>query len=71
MTTGNAYESKTAEPIPTDLRDAIELARGSDWLRKVIGDDLCEIALQQSERELELFSQQVTAFELDRYRDVF
>jgi len=53
------------------LRDAIELARGSDWLRKVIGDDLCEIALQQSERELELFSQQVTAFELDRYRDVF
>jgi len=27
--------------------------------------------LQQSERELELFSQQVTPFELNRYRDVF
>ena len=71
MTTGNAYESETADPIPTDLRDAIQLARGSDWLKHIIGDDLYEIALQQSERELELFSQQVTPFELNRYRDVF
>ena len=71
MTTGNAYESETADPIPTDLRDAIQLARGSDWLKNIIGDDLYEIALQQSERELELFSQQVTPFELNRYRDVF
>ena len=71
MTTGNAYESETAAPIPTDLRDAIELARSSEWLRNVIGEDLYEIALQQSERELELFSQQVTPFELNRYRDVF
>jgi glutamine synthetase len=71
MTTGNAYESESAEPIPTDLRDAIQLARGSDWLKNIIGDDLYEIALQQSERELELFSQQVTPFELNRYRDVF
>ncbi|MBC8407521.1 MAG: glutamine synthetase [Rhodobacteraceae bacterium] len=71
MTTGNAYESETAAPIPTDLRDAIQLARGSEWLRSVIGEDLYEIALQQCERELELFSQQVTPFELNRYRDVF
>lgn len=71
MTTGNAYESETAASIPTDLRDAIELARSSEWLRNVIGEDLYEIALQQSERELELFSQQVTPFELNRYRDVF
>ena len=35
------------------------------------GEDLYEIALQQRERELELFSQQVTPFELNRYRDVF
>ena len=71
MTTGNAYESEMASPIPTDLRDAIELARNSDWLKNVIGTDLYEIALQQSERELDFFNQQVTPFELERYRDVF
>lgn len=71
MTTGNAYESEVASPIPTDLRDAIDLARNSDWLKNVIGTDLYEIALQQSERELDFFNQQVTPFELERYRDVF
>ena len=71
MTKGNAYESEVASPIPTDLRDAIELARNSDWLKNVIGTDLYEIALQQSERELDFFNQQVTPFELERYRDVF
>jgi len=53
------------------LRDAIDLARNSDWLKNVIGTDLYEIALQQSERELDFFNQQVTPFELERYRDVF
>ena len=71
MTTGNAYESEVASSIPTDLRDAIDLARNSDWLKNVIGTDLYEIALQQSERELDFFNQQVTPFELERYRDVF
>ena len=71
MTAGNAYESEVASSIPTDLRDAIDLARNSDWLKEVIGTDLYEIALQQSERELEFFNQQVTPFELERYRDVF
>lgn len=71
METGNAYESETAEPIPTDLRDAIALARGSKWLKKVMGDDMYELALMQCERELEFFSQQVTQVEIDRYRDNF
>ncbi len=71
MTTGNAYESETAEPIPTDLRDAIALARGSEWLKGVMGDDLYEVAMQQSERELEFFAAQITQVELDRYRDNF
>ena len=71
MTTGNAYEEADADPIPTDLGDAIALARGSDWLRDVMGDDMWELALQQSERELEFFAQQVTQVETDRYRDNF
>ena len=71
METGNAYETERAAPIPTELRDAIELARKSDWLKSVIGDDLYEVMLQQSERELEFFGQQVTQVEIDRYRDNF
>jgi glutamine synthetase len=71
MTTGNAYEDENAAPIPTDLRDAIALARGSGWLKDVMGDDMWELACQQSERELEFFSRQVTQVETDRYRDNF
>ena len=71
MTTGNAYESETAAPIPTDLGTAVELARGSDWLKEVMGDMVHELACQMSERELEFFAQQVTQVELDRYKANF
>ncbi len=71
MTEGNGYEVEDAEPIPTDLPTAISLARGSDWLRDVLGELLYEIVCQQSERELEFFAQQVTQVELDRYLDNF
>lgn len=71
MTTGNAYESETAEPIPTHLRDAIELARGSDWLKDVLGETQWEIYCQMCEREMEFFSAQVTQVEIDRYMSNF
>ena len=75
MTTGNAYELKDAEPIPTDLGTAIELARGSDWLKSVMGDLQYEIYLQQCERELEFYNDfingQVTQVERDRYMGNF
>lgn len=71
MTTGNAYESETAEPIPTHLRDAIELARGSDWLKDVLGETQWEIYCQMCEREMEFFTAQVTQVEIDRYMSNF
>lgn len=71
MTEGNAYESETAEPIPTHLRDAIARARNSDWLKDVMGEDMYELYLQQSEREMEFFGQQVTPMEFNRYLDAF
>ncbi len=71
MTTGDAYASEDAEPIPTDLRDAIELARKSTWLKDVLGADTYELMLQQCERELDFFSQQVTPMETERYQDNF
>ena len=71
ITTGNAYEDADATPIPTDLATAVALARGSDWLKSVMGEDQFEIYVQQGERELEFFAQQVTQVELDRYLDNF
>jgi len=68
ITTGNAYESETEAPIPTDLGTAVELARGSEWLKDVMGELLYEMACQMSERELEFFAQQVTQVEIDRYK---
>ena len=71
ITTGNAYEDNNAPPIPLDLADAISLARNSGWLRDVLGADQHEIWLQQAERELAFFNQQVTPFETARYLGTF
>ena len=66
-TTGNAYLDEEAEAIPADIGTAIELARGSQWLRDLMGEDLCEILIQQAEREVEFVASQVTPVETDRY----
>ncbi|MEM7211035.1 MAG: glutamine synthetase family protein [Pseudomonadota bacterium] len=66
-TTGNGYLDEDAAPLPTDLGTAINLARGSDWLKAVLGETMYEILLQQSERELEFIASQVTPVELERY----
>ena len=71
ITTGNAYEDDNAPPIPLDFADAISLARNSGWLRDVLGADQHEIWLQQAERELAFFNQQVTPFETARYLGTF
>ena len=71
ITTGNAYEDDNAPQIPLDLADAISLARNSGWLRDVLGADQHEIWLQQAERELAFFNQQVTPFETARYLGTF
>ena len=64
---GNAYEEDSHGAIPTDLGTAIELARGSDWLKDVLGETMWELVLQQAEREQGFFAEQVTQVELDRY----
>ncbi len=67
ITTGNAYEDADAAPIPTDAATAIDLARGSDWLKDVMGEYGYEIYLQQAEREIEFLAGQVTPVETQRY----
>jgi glutamine synthetase len=66
-TPGNAYVSEDAAPIPTDLATAVELAKGSAFMTEVIGEDGLGILIQQGERELEFFANQVTPVEIERY----
>lgn len=66
-TLGNAYEKAHGEPIPDDLPTAIALARNSNWLRETLGESMWELLLQQAERELDFFGQQVTPVEIERY----
>ncbi len=69
--TGNAYEEADAEPIPTDIRDAVARAKESEFLGSVLGEDLHTLMLQQAEREIGFFDEQVTPVELDRYIENF
>ena len=66
-TTGNGYLDEEAAPLPTDISTAIDQARGSDWLKGVLGDLIHELLLQQADREVEFIASQVTPVELDRY----
>ena len=67
ITTGDAYSDSHDDALPTTLADAIRMARGSDWLASVLGAAQLETWLQQAERELKFFGDQVTPFETDRY----
>ena len=67
MTEGNGYEAEDAEPLPADMATAVGLAKDSDWLKDVIGEDRLTIFMQQAERELEFVGSQVTPVETERY----
>ncbi|MCE8556642.1 glutamine synthetase [Ruegeria pomeroyi] len=64
---GNAYEFEDADPLPLNLPDAIAAAKDSDLMTRVMGEDRKLILIQQAEREVEFFAQQVTQVEIDRY----
>jgi len=70
-TAANAYEVADAEPIPTNIRDAVALARQSDFVKSVCGEDAFEILVQQAEREIEFIEAQVTPVEVERYLENF
>ncbi|MCP5087739.1 MAG: glutamine synthetase [Rhodobacteraceae bacterium] len=64
---GNAYELEDADPLPVDLAEAVGLARDSELVNRVLGDDRLTILVQQAERELEFLANQVTPVEVERY----
>jgi glutamine synthetase len=65
--TGNAYESTEARPLPSNLGAALELARESELLKATLGEDRLTILIQQGERELDFVADQVTPVEVERY----
>ncbi len=67
MTQSNAYELEDAQALPTDLPTALELARNSEFMHRVLGDDRLEILAGQGDRELVFMADQVTQVETDRY----
>lgn len=67
MTTGNAYADEQSERIPTTIEQAIGAARQSKFMKSVLGDDLHELYVQQSEREVAFFRDQISQVETDRY----
>ncbi len=66
-TTGNAYLSEDADPIPTSLDQALVLASASEFVQDLLGPGLFEAWRMQAEREIEFVTNQVTPVELDRY----
>lgn len=67
ITEGNGYETEDADPLPADLGTAVELAKNSEFMSSVIGEDRLTILIQQAERELDFMANQVTQVETDRY----
>ena len=63
---GNAYEAEEIEHIPTNLRDAAELLKGSKMLRRALGDDVVDHYTRAATWELEEFDRVVTDYELAR-----
>ena len=67
MTQGNGYEAEDAEALPTDIGTAIALARGSRFMREVLGEDMLTLLAGQAEREQAFVAAQVTPVERERY----
>ena len=62
---GNAYSAELPH-VPTTLRAALELFRGSSMVRKAFGDDVVAHYARMAEHELEQFDQSITDWE--KYR---
>ncbi len=66
---GDAYGEAGAasEPLPMSLSEAVSVARGSELMRRALGEHRLEILIQQAEREIGFVEAQVTPVERDRY----
>ena len=64
---GDAYAEDWHPALPANLPDALSLARGSDFLSRVLGDVLKDLMIAQAENEVARVEAQVTPVETARY----
>ncbi|MEM6745320.1 MAG: glutamine synthetase family protein [Pseudomonadota bacterium] len=64
---GNAYLMDEAPKLPTSAEAAVAAAKGSAWLKGVLGDLMHALMIQQAEREIGFVAAQVTPVEIERY----
>ncbi len=72
--TDNIYDMTEAERhaagidcLPVDLHEAIEIAEGSELLKKALGDHVHEYFIRNKKAEAMAYNLQVSQFELDEY----
>ncbi len=64
--TGDVYAAQQAREIPKSLREAADLAQGSDWLRAALGDSVVEHYVHAARWEISETDRVVTDWELKR-----
>ena len=67
VTVGDAYKDKASSLLPNSISEATALAKNSKWLEDLLGQEMLKLCIQQCERELNFFQNQVTEIELERY----
>ena len=63
---GDMYSAKNAREIPHNLREAADLAAGSDWLRAALGSDVVDHYVHAARWEIAETDRVVTDWELNR-----
>jgi len=64
------WKQAGVEMLPQDLSQAIELAEGSQLMRRALGDHIFEKFIENKKIEWSDYRQQVTGYELDQYLKV-
>lgn len=53
--------------MPISLREAVNIAKQSDFVKELLGDSLFDVYLKQKEREYEDYRTKISQWELDEY----
>ncbi len=64
---GNLYEAEDLPQIPRTLGEAIEVAESSEFLRRVLGDEVLDHYLHFARTEKRKFDETVTSWERERF----
>jgi glutamine synthetase len=66
---GNGYQAK-AKPLPRNLRDAVEVLKGSERAREILGEGFLDHYIRTREWEVRQYERAVTQWELERYMEL-